>query len=423
MFRWLAINLRTFILAFALAVAVWVTAVTAANPDETRVYPQPIPIEFIGQDPGLMIMGGSLPAQVQVTLRAPKSVWQSLLSTGTSMRAVVDLTGLITGTHSVTVQIQVDLRPVHIISVTPASLELSLEPQVTRSLAINLTLTGNPAIGYQAGDAVLNPAEVVITGAKSLVSRIDHLQATLDLTNARQNITITIPLQALDENGTGINGVTLLPGNVQVSLPVIQQGGYRDLAVKVLTVGNPASGYSLTSVAAFPPIVTVYSANSDTIDSMPGYVETSSLDLSGSQADIEKQLGIILPPGVTLIGEQSVTVKVGIAPIEGSRTISYRPVEMVGLATGLDAHLSPQSVDVILSGSLPVLDSLAISDVSVQVDLTGLAPGTYQLTPNVTITGQNLTIESVLPQTVEVIIINPRAITPTPNAITPAPTP
>jgi YbbR domain-containing protein len=302
-------------------------------------------------------------------------------------------------------------------------LELSLEPQVTRSLAINLTLTGNPAIGYQAGDAVLNPAEVVITGAKSLVTRIDHLQATLDLTNARQNITITIPLQALDENGTGINGVTLLPGNVQVSLPVIQQGGYRDLAVKVLTVGNPASGYSLTSVAAFPPIVTVYSANSDTIDSMPGYVETSSLDLSGSQADIEKQLGIILPPGVTLIGEQSVTVKVGIAPIEGSRTISYRPVEMVGLATGLDAHLSPQSVDVILSGSLPVLDSLAISDVSVQVDLTGLAPGTYQLTPNVTITGQNLTIESVLPQTVEVIIINPRAGTPTPNAITPAPTP
>jgi YbbR domain-containing protein len=254
---------------------------------------------------------------------------------------------------------------------------------------------------------------VVITGAESLVSQIEQIQATLDLTDARQNITASLPLEVVDVNGTVINGVTILPEEVLVSLPIIQQGGYRDLAVKVMTVGNPASGYSLTSVAAFPPIVTVYSANSDIIDSMPGYVETSSLDLNGAQADIEKQLGILLPPGVTLIGEQTVTVSVGITPVEGSRIISYRPVEMIGkLATGLHASLSPITVDVILSGPLTVLESLAISDVTVQVDLTGMAPGTYQLTPKVSITGQNVTVESILPGTVEVIITS--NLTPTP---------
>lgn len=258
----------------------------------------------------------------------------------------------------------------------------------------------------------MDPAEVVITGAESLVSQIDHIQAILDLKDARQNISISIPLQVVDVNNNEINGVTVLPENVQVSLPVIQQGGYHDLAVKVMTAGNPASGYSLTSVAAFPPIVTVYSANSDIIDSMPGYVETSSLDLSGAKEDIEKQLGIILPPGVTLIGEQSVMVTVGIAPIESSRTISYRPVEMIGLATGLVPHLSPQTVDIILSGPLPVLNSLEISDVNVQVDLTGLTPGTYQLTPKVSIVQQNVRVESILPGTVEVIITS--ALTPTP---------
>jgi YbbR domain-containing protein len=414
MFRWLATNLRTFLLAFALALAVWVTAVTAANPDETQVYPNPIPIEFIGQDPGLIMTGGTVPQHVEITLRAPHSVWQGLLSGEAPVRAVVDLTGLGSGTHTVNVQMQIGTRPIRIISVTPQTFDLTLEPQVTRSLAISLTLTGNPATGYQVGDAVLDPAKVVITGAESLVSRIDHIQATLDLTNARQNIAASLPLQVLDGNGAVISGVTVLPENVQVSLPVIQQGGYRDLAVKVMTVGNPASGYSLTSVAAFPPIVTVYSANSDTIDAMPGYVETSSLDLSGAKEDIEEQLGIILPPGVTLIGEQTVTVKVGIAPIESSRTISYRPVEMIGLATGLLAHLSPQTVDIILSGPLPVLDSLAISDVHVQVDLTGLAPGTYQLTPKVSIAQQDLTVESILPGTVEVIITSASTLTPTP---------
>ncbi len=125
------------------------------------------------------------------------------------------------------------------------------------------------------------------------------------------------------------------------------------MAVKVMTVGNPASGYSLTSVVPFPPIVTVYSANSDIIASMPGYVETSSLDLSGAQADIQKQLGISLPPGVTLIGDQFVMVKVGIAPIESSLPLAYLPVDMVGLGKGLQAHLSPQTVDIIFPVPCP----------------------------------------------------------------------
>jgi YbbR domain-containing protein len=412
MFRWLAINFRTFLLAFALAVVVWVTAVTASNPDETQVFPNPIPIEIIGQDSGLIITGGTVPQQVEITLRAPTSVWQSLLSGETSVRAIVDLTGLGPGSHFTNVQIQIDANPVRIISINPQTINLSLEPQVTRALPISLTLTGSPAIGYQVGDAILEPVQVVITGAESLVSRIDRILATIDLTNARQNIFSSIPLQVVDGDGVLVSGLAVIPETVQVSLPIIQQGGYRDLAVKVMTLGNPASGYSLTSVAAFPPIVTVYSANSTILESLPGYVETSSLDLSGTKQDIEKQLGISLPSGITLIGAQSVMVKVGIAPIESSRTISLRPVEGIGLGAGLIAHLSPQTVDIILSGPLPVLDSLAISDVNVQVDLSGLAAGTYQLTPIVSIIGQTLIVESILPGTVEVILSSKSAPTP-----------
>jgi YbbR domain-containing protein len=404
MFRWLATNLRTFFLAFALALAVWVIAVTASNPDETQTYPTPIPIEFIGQDPGLIMTGEDVPQKVDVTLRASHSIWQSLLSGESSIHAVVDLTGLGSGTHAATVQLQIGARPVRIISVNPASFDVSLEAQVSRSMAIHLMLSGQPATGYQAGEPTLDPAGVTVSGTKSIVSQIDHVQAALDLTNTRQNISETIPLQAVDKDGNTISGAAILPDTVKVSLSVVQQGGYRDLAVKVMTVGNPASGYSLTSVSAFPPIVTVYSANSSTIDAMPGYVETSPLDLSGATQDIQERLGITLPPGVTLIGEQTVVVTVGIASIQSSRTISYSPVEMVGQAKGLSAHLSPQTVDVILSGPLPVLDSLLFSDVHVQVDLTGLAPGTYQLTPKVSINKQNVIVESILPGTVEVVI-------------------
>jgi len=71
-------------------------------------------------------------------------------------------------------------------------------------------------------------------------------------------------------------------------------------------------------------------------------------------------------------------------------------------------------VDVILSGPLPVLDSLFVSDVHIRVDLTNLAAGTYQLTPTWSIGKPGVTVESILPGTVEVVISDPNAPTPTP---------
>ena len=163
MLRWLSTNLRTFLLAFVLALAVWVTAVTAANPDVTQPFPNPIPIEFIGQDPGL-VMTGSVLREVQVTLRAPRSIWDKLLVGDSPIRAVVDLTGFDAGTRPVQVQIQISTRPVRLISVSPQRFDLSLERLVTIKLPVELTLSGEPAIGYKAGDVVLDPAEAVISG-------------------------------------------------------------------------------------------------------------------------------------------------------------------------------------------------------------------------------------------------------------------
>ena len=43
--RLFAKNVRTFLLALALGVSVWVSAVSAADPNDVRAYPDPIPLE------------------------------------------------------------------------------------------------------------------------------------------------------------------------------------------------------------------------------------------------------------------------------------------------------------------------------------------------------------------------------------------
>jgi YbbR domain-containing protein len=419
MLRWITTNLRTFLLAFVLALAVWVTAVTAANPDVTQAFPNSIPIEFIGQDPALVITG-TYPRQVQVTLRAPRSIWDTLISGDATIRAVVDLTGFKAGTQTVQVQLQIDTRPVRIISITPKSFDLSLERLVTITLPVELTLHGDPAIGYKAGDVVMNPAQAVISGPESFVAQVKHVRASLDLTNARQNVETTLPIYAVDAGESVVNGISVNPVNVKINLPVIQQGGYRDLAVKVMISGQLASGYRLRNITAAPLIVTVYSENLQLIEGLPGYVETVPLDLSGASSNINTHLALNLPGGVLLIGDQTVSVQIEVVPIEDSRQVSFRQVEVIGLSPGLSAQLSPATVDVILGGPLPVLNALQPSDVHVRLDLTGLTIGTYQLTPDVIIAQQGVTVQSVLPGTVEVTITKEANVTQTPS---PTPTP
>ncbi len=425
MLRWLSTNLRTFLLAFALALAVWVTAVTASNPDVTQAYPNPIPIEFIGQDPGL-VMTGTVPRQVQVTLRAPRSIWDKLLSGDAPIRAVVDLTGLTAGTQAVEVQIQISTRPVRLVSITPQKFDLSLERLVTITLPVELTINGEPAIGYKAGDVILDPAEALVSGPESFVAQVKHVRASLDLINARQSIETSLSIGAVNESGSLVDGVSVQPDKVQVSLPIAQQGGYRDLAVKVMISGKLASGYRLKNITAAPLVVTVYSENLPLIESLPGYVETTPLDLSGASNNIETHLPLDLPGGVLLIGDQTVSVLIEIVPIEDSRQVSFRQVEVIGLSPGLDAQLSPTTVDVILAGPLPVLNSLQPSDVHVRIDLTGLTVGTYQLTPVILVTQAGVTVQSILPGTVEVTISKESATTltstPTPK-LTSTPTP
>ncbi len=412
MIRWLRQNLQTSLWALLLAIAVWIAAVTAADPDEQRVYAQPVPIEIVGQDSGLVTVG-NMPTQVEVTLRAPRSVWTRLDSQEKPIRAVVDLSGMSEGDHMARVQVQVTEQPARIVAVTPSNFTVRLEPLVSRSLPIQLTLNGQPAIGYQAGTPVLDPTEALVSGAKSLIDEVDRARVTVNLSGTRESVKQKLDVQIYNASNQPLTKLSVNPPSVLVNIPVAQQGGYRDVAVKVIVQGQVANGYLLTKLSVFPPIVTVYSTDPKLVNELPGVVETQPLELRGASDDISTRLALELPSGVSVVGEQSVQVQVGIEPIISNLTLSNIKVEVVGLGDGLTALVSPIEVDIILSGPAPLLDSLLLQDIRVTIDVTDLGAGVYQLTPKVEILVADITVETVLPNTVEATL-SP-GVTPTPT--------
>jgi YbbR domain-containing protein len=122
----------------------------------------------------------------------------------------------------------------------------------------------------------------------------------------------------------------------------------------------------------------------------------------------------VLPAGVQVVGDPKIVVQVSIAAIEDSITLS-RLIRFQGLARGLTATSSPNSVDIIISGPAPIIWSLRPSDVDVFLDLAGLAPGTYKLKPEVKLLDPVLQVVTISPEQVEVVIKLEPTPSPTPR--------
>lgn len=396
-------NLGTFLLAFAIAFAVWISAVVAADPSEERDYPNSLTLEIRGLDPSLVMLG-TVPSQVQLRLSAPASLWDRLTSRPDSVHVFIDLTGLETGEHTVPLEVDSEFRPFRVVQVIPSEVTIDLEPLAVEEFSIATQLDGVPALGFEVGDVALDPVFATVSGPATLVAQVDQVVARLNVGDARETVSSQVALQTIDENGNVLSGLTIDPVAADVEQAIVQAGGYRDVAVNVETVGQPASGFRVTSISVDPPIVTLFSTDSDLISALPGYVSTVPLDLSAAEENITARLALNLPQGVIVVGdEQNVEVQIGIAAIETSTLLNVE-VEVTGLAAGFEAELSPQTVAVIVSGPLSTLQSLRGDDIRLFVDLSGLQPGSHLLEPQAEILPRDVQLFSVVPSSIEVII-------------------
>lgn len=407
--RWLWNNLSTLALSLLLAVVVWVVALNEENPIIEGALETPVIVELLNTPPDLIRVGEVL-TQTRVTLRAPQSMWETL--TAADIHVTADLSALTPGVYDLPLTARVDEPLAQIVSLSPASLNVTLEQRATREINIRLVQIGEVALGYEAGEVALSSPTVKVTGPASAVDRVSEVLVSVSIASLKRDlITDAVPIP-VDTVGKTVTNVALNPNVVQVAIPITQKQGYRDVAVSPVITGQVASGYRITNITVSPLVVTLTSSDPALVSSLAGFVETLPLDISGKSDDVTERLALDLPPGVSPVGEQNVLVVVSIAAIEGSLTVP-RQLEIQGLGPGLAATASPAKVDVLLFGPLPVLDTLQEADVRVILDLTGLGIGTYQIPPQISLLPDQLRAASLLPSQVEVVIT--RGGTPTPT--------
>jgi YbbR domain-containing protein len=395
--------LPTLFSALVLAIVVWVSAVTDSDPNEETAYPEPIPISIVGLDPNLIAVS-DIPEHLNLTILAPKSIHTRLVNEPNLIKVTLNLSGLGAGVFSVVPQVDLAVRPAEVTLVSPESITVELESLISKELPVTFNQIGSLPISYEAAEPDLSIDLVTITGAKSKVDSVSQVMAEVDLANVTTDINKQVELKALNTSGSIVKDVTLNPGSLQVIIPIKQLGGYRNVFVKIITSGQIASGFYLTNLYAYPPNVTIYTADSEIAKNMPAFVETNPINLNGADEDFEINIPLNLPDGISIIGEPTIQVQVGIAAIESSKNFLDVEIQVINLAPKLTAALSAETVDIYLSGPLYLLDELNLIDITVTLDLADHGVGTYQLVPQLTLMNEKIKVDAILPGTIEVTI-------------------
>jgi YbbR domain-containing protein len=356
-----------------------------------------------------MVIVGKFDERVQVTVRAPESVWSTLKTD--DFTVTVDLMDLDAGVHRVPVQVALNKEPSRVILVEPEYVTLEVAPEVEQDLPVRVEIEGEPTVGYLRRAPIVVPGEVTVIGPSNYVTRVVEVVTHISVQDATDDIEGEFQLQFHDSEGQPVPYVTLTPESVNVRIPIEPSGYYDALQVKVVLEGQIASGYRITGISVEPPTVTVFSTP-DIIATLPGFIETEPINVEGAQADVIERPALNVPSDAAIVpGQQPVKVKVSIEAIQSSLTVEVMP-KLQGLEPGLTATVSPESVEAILDGPLPLLEALEDNDVRVVLDLFGLSPGTHQIEPQVVVP-EGITAQSILPATVQVEIFVEPTSTPT----------
>lgn len=400
----------SLLLAFALAVMVWVAA---TNTELQRIsFPlngRGLPIELVNLPDGMVVIQGN-GDEVNVNVLLPRGQEDSVQTS--DLVAHADLSGLTPGTQQIEVQVerQPGAPPFRVLNWQPDRIVITVDEVITRQIPIEVSVTDSETVPqiYQVLTPTVNPPTMTLTGPRSLVEPVERVVAEISVDSASATvIDEVVPRLIGSEGEIESPNFTMEPEQVSVVAPIQQRQGYEELIVRAALEGEPARGYWVRDLVVTPQLVSVV-GDPAIIEGLNRIVDTAPVDVEGlGEGEVTLPVALELPEGVSPLEDDVVEVTIRIEPQTSSRRVTIVP-EYIGLQPGLVVtNVVPSTVDVLLQGPINELDELNLQDIIATLDLTGYAAGTWLVEPRITPPG-TLQAESVIPEQVEVTIDEPR---------------
>ena len=424
-------NIPLKIMSVAVAVVVWLIVVNIDNPVGTNYYTlnnvELINKEYVESSDtiGKMCMPEQSQDSIRVAITTTKKIRDRIKVTDIS--AVADLQQAVSlDTNPVMVPITVTCSipgvSANDIKVTPQNLSVNLDEKETQEFVVNVSRGDTkPGKDYEVGSLTANPEKVRITGPKTLINKIDKVNAAIDLDGNTQDFSQDVNLTIIDKNQEPLSDSEMnslrIENNAKVVVTArlwkIRQG----VGISAGYVGTPADGYQVGSVKTVPDTISVAGstegleslAQNDNVITIPA----DSIDISGESKDVEKKINMsnLLPDNVKLTSDSSedVWVTVSILPV-GSREfdIPTKSIEVKNKPDDLQVTFETAQIAVRIKSDENDMDDLnAQKDIKASIDLNGKEEGNYEVPVKIVLPDGYETVEDV---TTEVVISSGTAV-------------
>lgn len=261
------------------------------------------------------------------------------------------------------------------------------------------------------------PRAYEITSEEELVSKVNLWVkgSTASIRNLKpQEITAWIDLQ---DTKPGQRNFELTPELVrvpygftvlrispsQVSLN-IEETVRRKVDVMPRIIGEPPEGFAVKETTVSPPQVEIIGPQSQ-VNSLR-HVITDSIDVSSLKQDYSERVKIGTTNSQVRLGNvKEVTVGLRISEIEDLFTLRQIPVVLSD--TKRSVQFNPRTVRVEVQAPKRIMPELGRSGTTAELDLTGLTPGVYDLTPRIVFNSDikgSISVKSINPARIHVRI-------------------
>lgn len=380
-------NLGLKILSVFLAFFVWLAVVNISNPENADT--QEVPLEILNET--ILASSGKTYELLMDKSTVTVSYRVRSLDAGSirpsDFRAYIDLADMYEPTGSVPVKVEVKNNKSRLVDspmARPGVVRVATEDLQRKSFDLVSYVEGEPAADYKRGEVTLSPSHVYVSGPVSMVGRISKVGVVINVDGADSDQQGRVSLRCFDANDnelTELNGeerLTFSHPEIDYFLPILKS---KDLPLDFRTEGKVAEGYRFTGIESSRNSVAVKGLKSDLAKINSITIPGSELDMDGATSDKEVTIDLnkYLPEGVEL-ADSSRELKL-VIKVEALESRSYRmysgQIRQVGADSRYNYQYGSESVNVVIRGLKEDLDQLTESNLTSEVDVSFMTPGTH----------------------------------------------
>lgn len=428
--RKLTDNLSLKIMSVAIAIVVWLIVVNIDNPVGTNYYTitdvELINKEYVESSDiiGKMCMPEENQDSVKVAITASKKVRDRIRLS--DITAVADLQQAVSlDTDPVMVPITVTCLASGVlpsdIKVTPQNLTVNLDEKETQEFVVNVSKGDTkPGKDYEVGSLTASPEKIRITGPKTLVNKIDKVNATIALDGNTEDYTQEVNLTIYDKNQEALSESEMNSLRIENNAKVVVTAKLWKIrtGVKIAAgyVGTPAGGYQVGSVKTVPDTISV-AGNTEGLESLSENdnmitIPADRIDISGESKDVERKISLknLLPDNVKLTSDSSedVWVTVSILPV-GSQEFNLptKNIEVKNKPDNLQVTFETAQIALRIKSESEDLEDLNINeDVKAEIDLKDKEAGNYKVPVKLSLPDGYEMVEDVYTE----VVISPASV-------------